>query len=307
MKTKILATFILVLLIILLVKMFIQPDSQPTSVLGEKEALDAILVQYPQLAVYQTTDLPPSSIESKQSRDGWYFGFIQRGSGVPGILDAKCYYLKNDRTITLLGEYKRGNSSAVDFIDLETCESAEEIPQIPSVSPDTDTGLRLGELGTFTSISILPLSIEEDSRCPVDVTCIQAGTVRLKIQVVSRTGTSTSIVELGQEFTTEGMSITLTNVTPPKNSKIDVEETEYRFNFNVVKQDAPIVTNPSDTCYRGGCSSQLCSDQPDMASTCEFREEYACYQSAVCERQASGQCGWTETADLRACLGTQSR
>lgn len=302
MKTKAFAGIVLVILIILLVKVFMLPDLQSTSVLGEKEAIEAMLVQYPQLAIYQTTDLPLSSIESKQNEDGWYVGFIKRGSGVSGILDAKCYYVNNNKTITSIGEYKQGNSGAVDVINLETCESDVEVPEVVPVPPDKDTGLRLGEFGKFNTISILPLSIVEDSRCPTDVTCIQSGTVRLKIQIVSSIGTSTSIVKLGQEFTTEGMTITLTNVIPPKNSKINIEDTEYRFNFDVIKQDEPSAPDPTGTCYRGGCSSQLCSDQPDMVSTCEFREEYACYQSAVCERQASGQCGWTETSDLRACL-----
>lgn len=58
----------------------------------------------------------------------------------------------------------------------------------------------------------------------------------------------------------------------------------------------------SGGCYIGGCSSQLCSDDADLASTCEWTESYACYQTAICERQATGACGWTETTDLKACL-----
>src|SRR5690606_11183100 len=30
-------------------------------------------------------------------------------------------------------------------------------------------------------------------------------------------------------------------------------------------------------CYVGGCSGQICSDQEGVISTCEWREEYACY------------------------------
>ncbi len=56
-------------------------------------------------------------------------------------------------------------------------------------------------------------------------------------------------------------------------------------------------------CYVGGCSGQICSDQEDVASTCEYHESYACYQSATCERQLSGECGWTPTPELSACLG----
>jgi len=54
-------------------------------------------------------------------------------------------------------------------------------------------------------------------------------------------------------------------------------------------------------CKPTGCSGQICSDQ-DIASTCEFLEEYACYQNAMCTRQQNGQCGWTQTAMLSLCI-----
>ncbi len=55
-------------------------------------------------------------------------------------------------------------------------------------------------------------------------------------------------------------------------------------------------------CYVSGCSSQLCSSEEGMMSTCEYREEYACYQTATCEVQSSGECGWSETKELNSCL-----
>jgi hypothetical protein len=55
-------------------------------------------------------------------------------------------------------------------------------------------------------------------------------------------------------------------------------------------------------CFVGGCSGQVCSDQEGVISTCEWREEYACYRDATCERQSDGQCGWTETPELLTCL-----
>ncbi|MGB3921927.1 MAG: hypothetical protein WBL19_01420 [Minisyncoccia bacterium] len=54
-------------------------------------------------------------------------------------------------------------------------------------------------------------------------------------------------------------------------------------------------------CRATGCSGQICAEE-DLITTCEFREEYACYQNARCERQPSGGCGWTETPELRQCL-----
>jgi hypothetical protein len=56
------------------------------------------------------------------------------------------------------------------------------------------------------------------------------------------------------------------------------------------------------TCYVGGCSGQICSENEGVISTCEWRDEYACYRDATCEVQADGACGWTETHELAACL-----
>lgn len=58
------------------------------------------------------------------------------------------------------------------------------------------------------------------------------------------------------------------------------------------------------TCYVGGCSGVSCSDDPNIMSTCEWRDEYSCYKnsSTKCERQANGQCGWTQTSALTQCI-----
>jgi len=60
---------------------------------------------------------------------------------------------------------------------------------------------------------------------------------------------------------------------------------------------------PMSPCVKTGCSGQICADQ-HRVSTCEFRPEYACYQTAACERQANGQCGWTQTPALTSCLAS---
>lgn len=65
------------------------------------------------------------------------------------------------------------------------------------------------------------------------------------------------------------------------------------------EEEKPVVQGQ---CRPGGCSGQLCTDRSDLASTCEWREEYACYQTAICERQPSGDCGWRETPELQQCL-----
>ncbi|WP_437631422.1 hypothetical protein [Sorangium sp. So ce854] len=65
----------------------------------------------------------------------------------------------------------------------------------------------------------------------------------------------------------------------------------------------PVVPAP---CVVTGCSGQVCADE-HVATTCEYREEYACYgEHSVCERDASGACGWRQTPELQACIGEAS-
>lgn len=63
--------------------------------------------------------------------------------------------------------------------------------------------------------------------------------------------------------------------------------------------------NINKECVKAGCSGELCvkaelADQ--IASTCEYREEYGCYQKATCTLQEDGGCGFTQTPELIECL-----
>ena len=67
--------------------------------------------------------------------------------------------------------------------------------------------------------------------------------------------------------------------------------------FSIAQRGKPV----DSLCRTTGCSGQVCADE-DVMTTCEYREEYACYKTARCERQNNGRCGWTETAELQKCL-----
>lgn len=75
---------------------------------------------------------------------------------------------------------------------------------------------------------------------------------------------------------------------------------EYAAELRIPVRFAPPAPS-SQPCRATGCSGQVCADEAVM-TTCEYRAEYGCYKTARCERQASGACGWTETAELSACL-----
>lgn len=161
--------------------------------------------------------------------------------------------------------------------------------------------LRLNEVASFPNgFSMRPVAVVEDSRCPENARCVWAGQVRVSVRVRSGMGTSNHVLTLGgPSVTTEAEEISLVGVEPGKLAGKEIANADYRLTFQVTER---IVIKPPAQCYIGGCSAQLCTDDPGAVSTCEYRAEYACYKTAECKRQQNGQCGWTETSELKSCL-----
>jgi eight-cysteine-cluster-containing protein len=60
---------------------------------------------------------------------------------------------------------------------------------------------------------------------------------------------------------------------------------------------------PPLKCVKGGCSGTLCVKEGDeVVSTCEWKDEYACFQEATCKEQFFGRCGWVQDSKLKQCL-----
>lgn len=78
--------------------------------------------------------------------------------------------------------------------------------------------------------------------------------------------------------------------------------------YNVAEKITPTPTVIQDDdleCVVSGCSGQLCISIDDMdrgMTTCEWRDEYACFKDARCEKQANGKCDWTYTDAYYNCM-----
>jgi eight-cysteine-cluster-containing protein len=82
------------------------------------------------------------------------------------------------------------------------------------------------------------------------------------------------------------------------------EELEKPIDVIDIDETKPVPV-PSVDCVRAGCSGQLCvkaGKANDIVSDCMYREEYVCYDTAICEQQSDGECGWTDTPALSQCL-----
>ncbi len=105
----------------------------------------------------------------------------------------------------------------------------------PSTATSATLRTTVGQKVTGLQVTITPLAVTEDSRCPANANCIWAGTVKVKTKIQSGMGTSEMVLELGKEVTTEAETITLTEVTPTKTQEA-IPSPSYRFVFEVRKK-----------------------------------------------------------------------
>lgn len=130
-------------------------------------------------------------------------------------------------------------------------EPATPIPEKPTATSTTGGGNSNGteteaKDATITAkvnapasaigVSIAPLEIIEDSRCPSDVVCIQAGTVRVRVKITDPNGERVLIAVLNTPIPSAYATITLTEVEPEARAEIPIRTNEYRLKFEIKKQ-----------------------------------------------------------------------
>ncbi|MES2216084.1 MAG: hypothetical protein V4481_02200 [Patescibacteria group bacterium] len=119
-----------------------------------------------------------------------------------------------------------------------TCQFAAcPTPVVPGGTPPATVATTTFETGfnqsvTSNGITIIPKAIIEDSRCPIGVQCIQAGTVRVNTSLSSLTTASADYVfALGKPVKIGAVTIELVRVAPDKRSGQTLATSEYKFTF----------------------------------------------------------------------------
>jgi len=94
----------------------------------------------------------------------------------------------------------------------------------------------INESATRDGITATPVAIVEDSRCPVDVQCIQAGTVKVAVKFAYGVFSITRTLTLGQMISGDGFTGGLVAVSPDKHEGQDLAPGDYILTFTVAKQ-----------------------------------------------------------------------
>lgn len=107
---------------------------------------------------------------------------------------------------------------------------------IASLDTTERVEVRLNETEESLGIKITPLEVVEDSRCPMDVACIWAGRIRLRLRIESGLGSSESVIVLNESLATEAEKITLLNVSPETKTSGPISSEDYLFQFEIEKR-----------------------------------------------------------------------
>lgn len=110
------------------------------------------------------------------------------------------------------------------------CEFAT-CPTVQGAATSTVATIGVGGTATINGVQITALNLVQDSRCPVDVQCIQAGTVTVRAAVDSFN--KDFVFTLGEAQEIGNLIVKLESVTPAKNSKETIKTSDYRFTFSV--------------------------------------------------------------------------
>ena len=89
----------------------------------------------------------------------------------------------------------------------------------------------LGETVRVGSLLATPSRVVEDSRCPVDVQCIQAGRLVVSTRLDGDGWRETVPLTLGEPYAVQGTTVTLVSGRPEKWSERRRPRNEYRFIF----------------------------------------------------------------------------
>ena len=106
------------------------------------------------------------------------------------------------------------------------------IPDTPMANGDTakeGTAVAIGQAVWAGDSIVTPLTVTEDSRCPVNARCVWAGRLTVSTRIAATHWTQTAPLTLGEPHTVMGRSYVLVAATPEQTTGRDIPAGEYRF------------------------------------------------------------------------------
>ena len=109
-------------------------------------------------------------------------------------------------------------------------------PAAPAVAAGTPLTLGVGEAALLegTSVSLRFLGVVEDSRCPIDTSCVWAGEVKVKLEILESSKAARQVeLRIGERANAGARSVTLEQVEPQPRSNVRIAANGYRATLKI--------------------------------------------------------------------------
>jgi len=104
----------------------------------------------------------------------------------------------------------------------------------PIYLPQLQNTGKIGNKILIQGISITPLELRQDSRCPEGVYCIWAGTVEIRVRLEKGTNTTDVFIKLGEIVSFDGKGVLFKSVLPNSKGGASINPSDYFFEFSIV-------------------------------------------------------------------------
>lgn len=153
---------------------------------------------------------------------GTYFALSDTDTAYRNLMDLPF----GKTTVEVSGTFTPRAGSNYQDVGVIAVSSARLVDPLPA---------KTGETVSAFGVSITPTATVEDSRCPTDVTCIQAGTVRVRTTVTAGGASSPTIqvFQLNKPFSIGDKQVTLVSVDPVPRSTEPQSARDYTFYFDI--------------------------------------------------------------------------
>lgn len=117
------------------------------------------------------------------------------------------------------------------------------------VTPDADpeggnAPVALGQTAVLGEVSITPLEVTEDSRCPINARCVWAGQLVVQVRIERATNVQTRGITAGEPTSIGPGMVELTEVMPLTIAGETIAAEDYRFTFTYAPH---IMDGPQNT------------------------------------------------------------
>ena len=116
-------------------------------------------------------------------------------------------------------------------IALTACVVVPDAPNQGRTPWPAGNAVPLGQPVALGDIEVTALEIVEDSRCPVDATCVWQGKLTVTTRITATHWVQTAQMTLGEPYEVMGRVFTLTAAAPEKLSKEAIPADAYRFTY----------------------------------------------------------------------------